>query len=36
MRVSRKPYNEDDYVNIGTYNFETVKEYTYLGTISNK
>ena len=26
--VSRKPYNEREYVKLGTYNFETVKDYT--------
>jgi len=28
--VSQKPYNENEYVKIGTYNFEKVKYYTYL------
>jgi len=32
MIASRKPYNENEYVNLGTYNFEIVKDYTYLGT----
>jgi hypothetical protein len=31
--VSRKPYSENKYVKIGAYNFDTVKDYTYLGTI---
>jgi hypothetical protein len=31
--VSQKPYNENGYVKPGTYNFEIVKDYTYLGTI---
>jgi chemotaxis receptor (MCP) glutamine deamidase CheD len=33
MTVSRKPYNENENVKIGTYNFEIVKGYTYLGTV---
>jgi len=33
MRVSRKPYNGNEYVKLGTYNFEIAKHYTYLGTI---
>ena len=33
MMVSRKPYNENGYVKLGTYNFEIVKDYTYLGTV---
>ena len=33
MIVSRKPYKENEYVKLGTYNFETGKDYTYLGTI---
>jgi hypothetical protein len=31
--ISRKPYNENENVKIGTYNFEIVKDYTYLGTV---
>jgi hypothetical protein len=31
--VSRKPYIENKYVKLGTYNIEIVKDYTYLGTI---
>ena len=31
--ISRKPYNENEYIKVGTYNFEIVKHYTYLGTI---
>jgi len=33
MIVSRKPYNKYVYIKLGTYNFEIVKDYTYLGTI---
>jgi hypothetical protein len=33
MRVSRKPYDENEYVKLGTYNFETVEHYAYLATI---
>jgi hypothetical protein len=33
MRVSRKPYNENENVKMRTYNFEIVKAYTYLGTV---
>jgi len=33
MIVSRKPYNGNEQVKLGTYNFERVKHYTYLGTI---
>jgi hypothetical protein len=33
MIVPRKPYNENEYVKLGMYNFEMMKEYTYLGTI---
>jgi hypothetical protein len=33
MIVSRKPYNENEYVKLHTYNCETVKDYTYFGTI---
>jgi len=30
MIVSQKPYNENEYLQLSTYNFVTVKEYTYL------
>jgi hypothetical protein len=33
MIVLRKPYNENECVKIGKQNFETVKGYTYYGTI---
>jgi hypothetical protein len=33
MIMSWKPYNENEDIKIGTYSFEIVKEYTYLGTI---
>jgi sorting nexin-29 len=33
MTVSRKPYNENENVKMGTYNFEIVKDYTCLGTV---
>ena len=33
MVVSRKPYSENKYVKLGTYNIEIVKDFTYLGTI---
>ena len=33
VMVSRMPYNENQYVKRGTYNFETVKDCTYLCTI---
>jgi hypothetical protein len=33
MIVSQKPYNENAYVKLGTYNFEIVKDYTYLGRV---
>jgi hypothetical protein len=33
MTVSRKPYNENEYLKLGTYNFEIVKDFTYLGTV---
>jgi acyl-coenzyme A synthetase/AMP-(fatty) acid ligase len=36
-RVTREPYNESGCVKLGTYNFEIVKNYTYLGTaLTNK
>jgi hypothetical protein len=31
MIASRKTYNENKYVKLGTYNFETVNDYTYPG-----
>jgi hypothetical protein len=33
MVGSRKPYNENKYVKLGTYNTEIVKDYAYLGTV---
>jgi len=33
MIVSQNPYNTSDYVKLGTYNFEIVKDCTYLGTL---
>jgi hypothetical protein len=37
MIVLQKPYNENGYVTLGTYNFEILKDYTYLGTfLTNK
>jgi hypothetical protein len=33
MTVSRKPYNENQNVKTGTYNFEIVKDYTHLGRV---
>ena len=33
MTVSRKPYNEIEHVKRGTYNFEILKDCTYLDTI---
>ena len=33
MIVSQNSYNIREYVKLGTYNFETVKDYTYLGTL---
>jgi hypothetical protein len=33
MIVSQKSYNENEYVKVGTYNFEIVKYYTYLFTV---
>ena len=32
MIESRKPYNENEYIKLGTYNFEIVKDNTYVGT----
>jgi hypothetical protein len=28
-----EPYNKNEYVNLGTYNFDIVKDYSYLGTV---
>jgi hypothetical protein len=33
IAVSRKPFNENKYVKLGTYNIEIVKDNTYLDTI---
>ena len=33
MIISWKPYNKNKYAKLGTYNFETVRDYIYLGTI---
>jgi hypothetical protein len=33
MIVSWKPYNKNEYENLGTYNSEILKDYTYLGKI---
>jgi len=33
MIVSQNPYNENEYINLGTYNFEIVKDYTYIDKI---
>ena len=33
MIVSRKPYNEYEYVKLVTCNFEIIKDHTYLGPI---
>jgi hypothetical protein len=33
MIVSQNPYNIREYVKLGTYNFEIVKDYTYLDTL---
>jgi hypothetical protein len=33
MIVSLEPYNGNEYVKLGTYNFEIMRDYTYLGTI---
>jgi len=33
MIVSQKPYNENEYVKIGYYNFGKVKYYTYIFTV---
>jgi len=30
---SRKSYHENEYVKLGTHSFETVKDFTYHGTI---
>jgi hypothetical protein len=33
MTLSRKSYSENEYVKLGTCNFETVKDCTSFGTI---
>jgi len=33
MMVSGKPSKENEYVKLGTYNFEIGTDYTYLGII---
>jgi hypothetical protein len=33
MIVSWQPYSGNEYVKLGTYNFEIMRDYTYLGTI---
>jgi hypothetical protein len=33
MIVSQKPYSENVYVKLGTYNLETMEDCTYLGTV---
>jgi hypothetical protein len=33
MIVSQNPYSTSEYVKLGTYNFEIVKDCTYLGTL---
>ena len=33
MIILWKPYNGNEYVKLGTFNFEIVKGFTYLGTI---
>jgi len=33
MKVSGNPYKENEYVKLGTHNFEIRKDYTYLGKI---
>jgi hypothetical protein len=32
MTVSRRPFQENKQIEIGTYSFEIVEEFTYLGT----
>jgi hypothetical protein len=37
MTVSWESYNENEYVKLGTYNFEIMRDYKYLGTfLTNK
>ena len=37
MALSWKPYNENEHVKLGAYNFEIVKDYTYIGlNLTNK
>ena len=33
MLVSRKPYNENEYLRLGTHNFERVEDCIYFGKI---
>jgi hypothetical protein len=33
MILSWEPYNKNEYLKLGIYNFEIVKVYTYLGTV---
>jgi len=33
MIVSWQPYNGNEYVKLGTYNFDIMRDYMYLGTI---
>jgi len=33
MILSGNPYEGNEYVQLGTYNFEIVKYYTYLGRV---
>jgi hypothetical protein len=33
MNLSGKPYKENEYVQLGRYNIEIVKDCTYLSTI---
>jgi hypothetical protein len=33
MIISQKPYNENECVKLGTYNFERVKDCTQIGTV---
>jgi hypothetical protein len=34
--VSQTPYNENEYVKLGTHNFAIVKNSTYLGTLTRR
>jgi len=31
--LKKRPYNENECVKLGKYNFETANDYTYLGKI---